>query len=131
MGKWIWKQKMNQNKFKIFINENFEIFKIEFFRENSEYLMNNFWTDYQHRPNFFWYFSPYEFSHKTNKINNIHNHWFHEDRPQYKTHNIYGYKIPRIPIFQIYKIPLEKKYPKKYPWTIIYIFFFMANFVQC
>jgi hypothetical protein len=108
MGKWIGKQKMNQNINDNIINENFETFTIDFLIENSEHIMHNFWTDYQQRPNFFGFFSPYEFSCKTTKINNIHNHWFHQDRPQYKTHNIYGYKILKIPIFQIYTIPLEK-----------------------
>jgi len=77
--------------------------------------MHTFLTNYQQRPFFFGFFSPYEFSRKTNKINYIRSHWFHQDHPQYKTHNIYGYKIPKIskiPIFQIYTIPWEKKIQK-------------------
>jgi hypothetical protein len=58
---------MNQNKNNNLINETFETFTIEFFIENSEYIMHSFWIDYQQRPFFFGYFSPYESSRKTNK----------------------------------------------------------------
>ncbi len=58
---------MNQNKNNNLINETFETFTIEFFIENLEYIMHSFWTNYQQRPIFLGYFSPYESFRKTNK----------------------------------------------------------------
>ncbi len=54
---------MNQNKNNNLINETFETFTIEFFIENLEYIMHNFWIDYQQRPFFFGiFFSIWIFS---------------------------------------------------------------------
>jgi hypothetical protein len=54
----------------------------------------------------------YEFSSKTNKVNKVQNHKFFHDHPQYNTHSLYEYKIPKVPILQSYTIPSQKMIPK-------------------
>jgi hypothetical protein len=42
-----------------------------------------------------------------NKINNTNCNWFHQIHPQYDTHNLYEYKIPKILVIQNYTIPSQ------------------------
>jgi hypothetical protein len=65
---------MNQNKNINLLNEKFETFTVDKKKFNSEYIIHKFQTNYQQIPNFFEYLFPYEFSSKTNKINNIRSH---------------------------------------------------------
>ncbi len=55
------------------------------------------------------FFSSYEFSSKTYKINNIYSHRFHHDHLQHNIHGVNECKIPKILVLQSYTIPLEKK----------------------
>jgi hypothetical protein len=71
------------------------------------YIIHNIHTNYQKILNIFEFLSPYEFSNKVNKINSTHCNQFHQIHPQYDTHNLYGYKIPKIPIIQNYTIPSQ------------------------
>jgi hypothetical protein len=92
---------------------------------NSKYIIHNFQITINKDPKSF---SPYEFSRKTNKVNNVHNHRFYHDHPQYNTHSLYEYKIPKVPILQSYTIPSQKKLSKKLCSNNFYFIFFMENF---
>jgi hypothetical protein len=69
---------MNKKKLKNVQNENdddidvnYEIFIVDKNSSNQQYIIHNFRIDYQHRLIHFYFLCPYEFSSKTNKINNI------------------------------------------------------------
>jgi hypothetical protein len=36
-------------------------------------------------------------------------HKFNNEHLQYNTHNLYEFKVPKIPVLQNYTIPLQKK----------------------
>jgi hypothetical protein len=122
MGKWIGNQRNESNESNNLPNDHFETFIIDKKIENLKYIIHNFQTDYQQIPKIFEYFPPYEFFSKTNKINNVHSHWFHENHHQCKIHNIYEYNIPEIPILQTYTISSQKNDLKNYARTVSIIF---------
>jgi hypothetical protein len=63
------------------IDNNFETFTVEKTSSNMQYIIHNFHTNYQQRPDIFEYLSPYEFSSKVNKINNTCCNQFHKTSP--------------------------------------------------
>jgi predicted methyltransferase len=89
-------------------NVNYETFTIEKNSSNQQYIIHNFRTAHQQRPNHFYFLCPYEFSSKTHKINNIRCHIFNSEHPQYNTHNFYEFKVPIILVLQSYTIPSTK-----------------------
>ncbi len=103
------------------INNSFETFTIEKTSSNMQYVIHNFHTYYQQRPNIFEYLSPYEFSSKVNKINNTCCNQFHQNHPQYDTHNLYEYKIPKILVIQN-TIPSQANDLENYPGSICILF---------
>jgi len=114
---------MNQNENTNLPNDHFETFTINKNLENLEYIIHNFRTNYQQRPKTFDYFPPYEFSSKTNKINNVHSHQLHEIYPQYKIRSIYEHNTPKIPILQNYTISSQKNDLENNAQAIPIIFF--------
>ncbi len=59
---------------------------------------------------------------KTNKINNIRCHRFNSEHPQYNTHNLYKFKVPKILIIQSYMIPSQKNDLENYAQAICILF---------
>jgi hypothetical protein len=117
LSTWVNEQEIkdnNQNENTDITTNNFETFTIHKTFENSKYIIHNFQTNYQQRPKVFEFFSLYEFSSKTYKINNIYNHRFHHDHLQHNTHGVNEYKITKILVLQSYTIPLRKNDPKSY-----------------
>jgi len=81
---------------------NYETFTIDKNSSNQQYIMHNFKIDYQQRFVHFNFLHPYEFSIKTNKINNICCHRFNSEHPQYntsKTFTINRYQLSIAPTF--------------------------------
>jgi hypothetical protein len=78
---------------------------------NQQYIIHHFKVNYQQKPTHFNFSCPYEFSNKTNKINNISCHKFNNEHSQYNTHNLYEFKVPRIPVLQNHTTPSQKQTP--------------------
>ncbi len=104
------------------IDNNFETFIVERTSSNIQYIIHNFCIKYQQRPDIFEYFFPYEFSNKFNKINNTCYNRFHQNHPQYDTHYLYEYKIPKILVIQNYTIPSQVNDLENYARTICILF---------
>ncbi len=82
------KQNNIYNNFKTFIAEKTSYNTIY----NIQYIIHNFYTNYQQRLDIFESLSLYEFSSKGNKINNTHCNRFYQNHPQYDTYSLYEYK---------------------------------------
>jgi len=101
---------------------NYETFTIDKNSSNQQYIMHNFKIDYQQRFVHFNFLHPYEFSIKTNKINNICCHRFNSEHPQYNTHSIYKFKVQKILVLQCYTIHSQKNDLQNYTRAFCILF---------
>ncbi len=126
MGEWIRKKSNVQNENDNDIDANCETFTIDKNSSNQQYVIHNFRFDCQQKTTNFNYLCPFEFSNKINKIN-IYCYIFNNEHPQYNTHNLDIFKLPKIS--QNYKYFHKKIDPTKLcPYNLYFIYIMAYNF---